>query len=80
MERQFWLEIREIHQDNTLGKVWTVIPLQLRNFLKKHQGRVWYQDEIYLVEHRMVGAFQFETTGINKLKYPNVIYEKHWKA
>ena len=42
----FWLDIREIQQDGTIGKVWPVRPLQVNEFLKRRQGYVWYQYNI----------------------------------
>ena len=59
MECRFWPEIREMQQYVTLGKMWPVIPLQVNEFLRKSQGYVWYQDEIYLAENRLVGLLQF---------------------
>ena len=41
---------------------------------------MWFQDDISLSNHRQVDPFQFGTTGRKKLKYPNFIEEKHWKA
>ena len=76
MECSFWPEIREIQQDVTLGNMWPVRQLIVNDFLKERQGCVWYQDEIYLAEHRLVGPFQFGTTGRNKSKYPNMIDNK----
>ena len=57
-------------EEGTLGKMWPVRPLRVNEFLKKRQGYVWYQDEISLAEHRIVGPFQFGTTGRNELKTP----------
>ena len=68
-----------MQQDGTLGIMWPVRPLQVNDFVKKHQGCVWYQDEISLAENSLVGPFQFGTTGRNKLKYPNIIDDKQWK-
>ena len=69
-----------MQQDGTLENVWPVRPLRLNEFLEKHQGYVWYQDDISLVYKSLVGPFQFVTTGKNKLKYPSMIDDKHWKA
>ena len=60
--------------------MWPVIPIQVDDFLKKYQVLISYQDDISLAEHRLVGTFQFGTTGREKLKYPNMIDEKQWKA
>ena len=79
MECRFWTDIREMQQDGTLGNIWSVIPLRVNDFLKKHQNYVWHQDDIYLACHRLVGPFQFLTTGRKKLKYPNMIDDKQWK-
>ena len=70
MECLFWSEIIEMQQDGTFRKMWTVIPLQVNDFLKKSQGCVWYQDDISLDEHRLVGTFQFGTIGSKKLNTP----------
>ena len=40
---------------------------------------MWYQDDISLAEHMMVGPFQFGTIGRKKLKYHNMIDEIQWK-
>ena len=77
-ECDFWLEIRVMQQDGTLGKMWPVIPLRVKEFLKKRWGYVWYQDDVSLAEDRLVVTFQFGTTGRNKSKYPNMIYKKQW--
>ena len=68
-----------MNQDGTLGKKLPVIPIRVNYFLQKHQKNMWYQDEISMAYHRLVGSFQFGATGINKLKYLNMIEEKHWK-
>ena len=41
---------------------------------------MWYQDDISLADHNLVGPFQFGTSGRKKLKYPNMIDEKKWKV
>ena len=69
-----------MQQDSTLGKMWLVIPLQMDDFLKKLQGCVFYQDVIYLADNRLVGPLNFGTTVRKKLKYPNMIDKKQWKA
>ena len=79
MKCRFWPEIRANNQDGTLGNTFPVRPSKVHNLLQKNQTYVWYQDDISLVEHRLVGPLQFGTTGINKLKYPNMIDEKQWK-
>ena len=71
--------MRKILKDGTLGKMWPVIPIRANGFLNKRQGYVWYQDDISLAERRLVGPFQFETTGRKKLKYPNMIDKKQWR-
>ena len=60
-------------QDVTLGKMLPVRPLRVNDFLQKYQTYVWYQDESSLAEHRLVGPFQFGTTGINKLRHLDII-------
>ena len=66
-------------QDGTLGKMLPVIKIRLKYFLQEYQKYVWYQGDISLTEHRLVGSFQIRATGRDKSKYPNVIEEKHWK-
>ena len=39
-----------------------------------------YQVDISLADHRLVGTFQFSTTEGKKLKCPQMIDEKQWKA
>ena len=56
-----------------------MIPLRVNYFLLKYQKYVWYQDYISLVDHRLVGPFQFGVTGRKKLKFSNTIKEKQWK-
>ena len=51
----------------------------MNEFLNKRWGYVWYQDEISLAEHRLVGPLKFVTTGRNKLKYHDIIDDKQWK-
>ena len=63
-------------QDGTLGKMFPVRPLRVNGFLQRYQTYVWYQDDIFLAKHSLVGPFQFETTGRKNLKYPNMIDEK----
>ena len=58
--------------------MWAVIPLQVNGFLNKRQGYVWYQYEISLAKHKLVGPLKFGTTGRNKLKYPNIIDNKQF--
>ena len=33
-----------------------------------------------MAQHRLVGIFQFGTTGNNKLKYPKIVEESNWEA
>ena len=65
-----------MQQGGTIGKMWPVRPLQVNEFLKKIQVYVWYHDDISLDDNRLVGSFQFGTSGKNKLKQPNTIKEK----
>ena len=69
-----------MQQDGTLGNMWPVRPLRVNGFLKKLQGYVWYQDDLSLADNKLVGKFQFATIGRNKLKYPNIIDNKHCKG
>ena len=79
MECHFWPVIRTKNQDGNLVKMFPVIPIKVHNLLQKNQTYVWYQYDISLAEHRLVGTFQFGTTGRKKLKYPNIIDVKQWK-
>ena len=65
--------MREMKQDGTLGKIFPVRPLRVNSFLQKYQTYVWYQYDFYLANNRLVGTFQFGTTGRKTLKYPNMI-------
>ena len=78
-ECRFCTEIRMENNDGTLGKRLPVRPSKVNKLLQKNQKYVWCQDDIYLDEHRVVGPFQFGTTGRKKSKYPNMIDEKQWK-
>ena len=40
---------------------------------------MWYQDDIYLEEHSLLGILNFGATGRKKLKHPKMIEEKQWK-
>ena len=73
MEFHFWPEIREMQQDGTLVNMWPMRPLRVNDFLKKRQGYVWYQNDIYLAEHKLVGQLKLGTIGRNKLKCPNMV-------
>ena len=79
MKCYFLPEIIAKNQDGTMGKMLPARPSKVQNLLQKNQTYVWYQDDIYLDEHRLVGTSQFETTGRKKLKYPNMIDDKEWK-
>ena len=76
---RFWTEIRTNNPDGTLGKMFPVIPSKVHNLLQNNQKYVCYQDYVSLANHRLVGPFQFGTTGRKRLKYPNLIDEKQWK-
>ena len=41
---------------------------------------MWYKGDISLAENKLVGPFQFDTTGRKKLKHPNIIEDKQWKG
>ena len=76
----FWPEIIIRNQDGTIGKIYPVKPLKLNNLLKKNHICVWYQDEISLADNRLLRPFKTFTTGRNKIKYPNMVEDNHWKA
>ena len=65
--------------DSKLGKMFPVRSLMLKSSLQRYQEYVWYQDEIYLNEYRLVGPFQFGTKGRKILKYPDMIKVEHQK-
>ena len=75
----FYPEIREMSQYGTIGKMFPLNPLQVNDPQKKLQGYVWYQDDIFLAYHRLLGKLEFVTTRRNKIKYPNMIELNHWK-
>ena len=79
MKCRFWLDIREMKQDGTLGRKKTVRPLRVKGYLQRYQTYVWYQYDISLAGHILVVPLQYGTTGRNKLKYPNIINKKQWK-
>ena len=79
MECRLWPGIITKNQDNTFGKILSARPGKVNNLLQKNHIYVWYEDNIYLDEHRLVGPLQFGTTGRNKLKHPNMIDYKQWK-
>ena len=79
MECCFLTDIRDMKQDSTLGKTFPVKPLRLKVFVNRYQEYLWYQDDIYLADNRLVRRSQFVTTGRKKLKYPNMIDVKQWK-
>ena len=70
----------EMQQDATIRKKLTVKTLRVNGFLQKYQQYVWYQYDISLLHHSPVGPFQLGTTLRKKLKYPNMIEKKQWKA
>ena len=78
-ECRFWPEIITKNQDGILVKILPVIPSKVHNLLQNNKKYVWYQYDISLAEHMLVGPFQFGTIGRNKLKYPNMIDDKQWK-
>ena len=45
-------------------------------FLNKLRVYVWYQDDVFLAEDRLVVTFQFGATGSKKLQYLNMINNK----
>ena len=55
------------------------IPSKVHKLLQKNQTNMWYQDEISLSEHRLVGTFQFVKIGKIIIKYTNIIEENQWK-
>ena len=79
MKCHFGPEIITENQDGTLGKMLLLIPSKVHKLLQKNQTYVWYQDDISLDKHNLVGPSKFETTGRKKLKHPNNINKKQWK-
>ena len=62
-----------------LIKMLPLIPSKVKTLLQKNHTYVWYQNYISISEHRLVGPFQFGTTGRKILKHPNIINKKQWK-
>ena len=54
----FWPKIRGMKKDGPLGKIVPVIPIRVKKFIQKYQTYVWYQDDIYLADHRLVWPLQ----------------------
>ena len=54
-------------------KMFLVITIRLNGSLKKHHEYIWYQDDIYLEDHRLVGLLQSRISRGGKLKHPNSI-------
>ena len=79
MAVRFGPEIIMKNQDGALGNMLSVRPSKVHNLLQKNQTYVWYQYDISLAKHSLVGPFQFGSTEINELKYPNMIDNKQWK-
>ena len=50
-----------------------VISGKVHNLSQKNHKYMWYQDDIYLDYHRLVGPLQFGTTGRKKLSGRNCI-------
>ena len=69
------MDIREMKQDDTLERMLPVIPLRVNDFYRIIKN-MWYQDEICLEEHRLVGPYQFGSTERKKFKYSNTIEKK----
>ena len=57
-----------MQQDITLVKMCSMRPIKVSYFLNKYQGYVWFQDDISLAEHSLVGTLKFGITGIRKRK------------
>ena len=66
-------------QDGTLGTMFPVRQLRVNSFSHRYQIYLWYQYDISLDYHILVGPFQFFTTERKKLKHPNMIKDKQWK-
>ena len=79
MECRFGPEIIKKNQNNMLGKMFQVRPIKVHNLLQKNQTYTWYQYDVSLAEHRLVGPLKFGTAGRKKLKYSNMINVKQWK-
>ena len=79
MACRFGPEIRKNNHDGMPGKMFPVIASNVNNLLQNNHTYMWYQDNISLAEHRLVGPFQFGTKGRKKLKHPIMVYDKQWK-
>ena len=69
-----------MQQNGTLGKMWPVRTLRVNDLLKKQKGYVWFQEDISLADHMLVGRFQFGITGSMKQKHPNTIEDKQCRT
>ena len=78
MECLFGPEIIKKNQNDMLGKMFQVRPIKVHNLLQKNQTYMWYQYDVSLAEHSLVGTIQLGTTGRKKLKYPNMVDVKQW--
>ena len=51
-----------------MGNIFPVRQSKVHKLLKCLQAYMWYDDDISLTEHRLVGSFQFGKTVRNNLK------------
>ena len=59
MECLSWPEISRNNQGGTLRNILPVRASKVHILLQNNQTYVWYQYEIFLANHRLVGPFQF---------------------
>ena len=81
-ECRFWPEIREMKEDGTMGKIVVLRPTKVEAQLQ-WQDRVWYQDDISLAEHRLVGPFNFASQrprrNGSEMPLLHTVEETYWR-
>ena len=80
MRCQFCTETINNNQGVMLGNMLPIKPSSVHNLPQKNHTYVWYQDYISLEDHRLVVPLKFGKTGINQLKFPNIIEYKQWSS
>ena len=58
---KFWLDVREVGEGNILTRLVVVAPSKVDGFLRKKLSKkhIWLEDKVCLVEHLLVGPFEF---------------------
>ena len=55
----FWQESRYLSWDGTLGKILPVAPQKVTKFLEYNQYHVWTKKPVAILDHIIVGPFDF---------------------